>query len=217
MVTEDSLPKAEFERLLERRLQKQSSKHAAELAALDQQTAELTAQIQTLQAELEQRQAQVPQRDYEAELKAAKVELENARTSRSAAEQKARLAERNAALRDALLAADCVDLDGGRRYFLSQIEHYNDKWMFRDLNNQLVPITDGVRREIPKSLRKPSMSFGGSGSIGGLKMDDKRNTDLEREQAKLDQLAADYKKRPSDLLAGQLYHQQQKVKALKKK
>lgn len=159
------------------------------------------------------------QRKYEGQLEEIKRKLDEAEKGRLAAEQKQRLVERDTELQQALVASGCVDLVGGQRYFVPQIEWDEDdqKWMFRTKSGHLLSVAEGVEQELPKYMRNSSMATGGSGT-GSSK--DKKRTEtqnkLKEEEAKLEQLAKEMRRNQNaDQFAAAVLKQRAVVQKLK--
>jgi hypothetical protein len=81
---------------------------------------------------------------------------------------------RDRALDEALVAAGCVDLKAGRRYFLPDITKQDpedgtdlEDWSLKSPTGKLVDIPTGVMEHLPKYLRNPAANVGGAGTTGG--------------------------------------------------
>lgn len=95
--------------------------------------------------------------------------IEAEKQERARAEDRARVVERNSLLDDALVAANCIDVEGGRRYFKEQTAFVQGKgWMFVPPNaldeSDYLPMREGIKRHIPTYFVRSAARTGGSGS-----------------------------------------------------
>jgi hypothetical protein len=100
-----------------------------------------------------------------------KNELNHEREVRTQAEQAARNASRTSILDRALEQANCLDLEGGKRYFEGQTEWIEGRgWVYKPRGwngpQDYVAIDEGIKKEIPAYLVRNTAVSGGSGSTG---------------------------------------------------
>lgn len=122
--------------------------------------------------------------------------------------------ERDKEIGDALTAAECKDMVGGRRYVTAQVEFDEDKWVFRTKKDNIVSIVEGVMEELPDYLRSAKMSNGGSGSSSGTAKSLAKIKLLEHEKKLLAELKSKAKQsgQPADMV--DFTRQKKKIEAL---
>lgn len=102
-----------------------------------------------------------------------------------------RQGERDRLLNEALVAARCVNMLQGQRYFLPQIEFDADaeEWVFKTAKGNYVSIADGVNEEMPTNLRQASTISGGSGTRQGGVVGAAKVKELDAAKAELQRLS----------------------------
>jgi len=118
-------------------------------------------------------------------------QIDEERNIRKQAEDRAREIERGQLLMDALQKANCIDLEGGRRYFKDQTVWVEGRgWMFAPRGAQdpedYVALENGIKKEIPDYLKRSAVSNGGSGTTGSRGSES--ITDLKAMQQTVDEL-----------------------------
>jgi hypothetical protein len=141
-------------------------------------------------------------------------ELTAARKERDKERDRRLTTERDKEIGDALTAAGCNDMIGGRRYVTPQVEYEDDKWVFRTKKDNIVSILEGVAEELPAYLRQAQMANGGSGFSSSSTKSLAKVKLLEMEKKTLAELKAKAEKtaNPNDILS--FTRQKKKIEAL---
>lgn len=184
-------------------LQKQASKseelekRAADAEARekdkDSRIEELERQIQKFREGVNPEAAaemEIQVKKFQRELAEKDKKVEEAEKRVQAAELKAKEVRRDYLLNEALAAASCIDMEGGRRYFLKEIkwDKETEDWGMETEEGNPCSVMTGVKDKLPDYLRPAAMQRGGSGLVTGHPKRVAMEKDLEREEAKLREL-----------------------------
>lgn len=147
------------------------------------------------------------------ELEQTNTKLAEAQKQASEEANKRKRTERDKELSDALVAAGCIDMVGGRRYFAEQIvwDEVENKWAYETKSGSQVSIADGVMEELPPYLKPAQMNQGGSGSGGTNPKKKKVQADLDVAKKKLDEIKSLLMQNNGNVTYMSQYAKQQKV------
>lgn len=228
-------PKSFSQEELNSILAKEKRRTEAQLKAATEKSTALETKLNDLLQRFEEKEKNDPHakteegkieailRKHQREQEELRKEIEENKKA-AAAERQARLeAQRDRLLDEALVAAGCVDLKAGRRYFLPEVTREDpedgttlEEWALKTPSGKLIDIASGVGEHLPKYMRSPNANVGGAGTTsGGPKAKEKdRIKVLEAELVELQKKAQALGDRNGPAVQ-QYMQKQRELKALK--